>query len=215
MEGIKLAPKVKAVYRAVIALFAAGGDLNNLTVAEIAEKAGIGKGTVYEYFKNKEEMIAGALFYQMKESCENLYEEISREENLYDKMDKILSNMEKEMTEISFFIRALYVMMDNSAISGRLRELWRAKGGEEVPVVDLLRRIIDNEIGPDREMEEADRDYLVMTVLSRLACFAIYQFGAEAEVSVDRKTMRDRICRDVCRDVENAGNYCRAPGSGV
>ena len=66
MEGTKQPPKVKAVYQAVIALFAEGADLNSLTVAEIAEKAGIGKGTVYEYFKNKEEMIAGALFQQMK-----------------------------------------------------------------------------------------------------------------------------------------------------
>ena len=54
MEGTKQPPKVKAVYQAVIALFAEGADLNSLTVAEIAEKAGIGKGTVYEYFKNNE-----------------------------------------------------------------------------------------------------------------------------------------------------------------
>ena len=37
MEGTKQPPKVKAVYQAVIALFAEGADLNSLTVAEIAE----------------------------------------------------------------------------------------------------------------------------------------------------------------------------------
>ena len=211
MEGTTLAPKVKAIFHAVTALFAEGADINSLTVAEIAEKAGIGKGTVYEYFKNKEEMIAGALFYQMKESCENLYKEISREKKLYDKIDKILANMEKEMTEISFFIRVMYVMLDNSAISGRLRELWRAKGEEEMPVVDLMRRIIEDEVGADKEMAEKDRDYLVMTVLSRLVCFAIYQFGAEGKISVDRETMRERICQDVCRDVESARGFYRQP----
>ena len=35
MEGTKQPPKVKAVYQAVIALFAEGADLNSLTVAEI------------------------------------------------------------------------------------------------------------------------------------------------------------------------------------
>ena len=204
MEGIKQPPKVKAVYRAVISLFAEGADLNSLTVAEIAEKAGIGKGTVYEYFKNKEEMIAGALFHQMKICCESLYEEISRKKRLYDKFEIILVNMEKEMTEITFFIRALYVMVDNSAVSGRLRELWRAKGEEEVPVIDLMRRIIGDEVGPDEKMEEKDMDYLVMTVLSRLITYAIYQFGAEAKIKVDRKTMRERLCMDICRDVESA-----------
>ena len=31
--------------------------IKNLTVAEVAKTAGIGKGTVYEYFKNKEDMV--------------------------------------------------------------------------------------------------------------------------------------------------------------
>ena len=46
-------------------------------------------------------------------------------------------------------------------------------------------------------------DYLVMTVLSRLITYAIYQFGAEAKIKVDRKTMRERLCMDICRDVES------------
>ncbi len=37
-------PKEKAVYKAVIELFEEGADINNLTVAEITGRAGIGKG---------------------------------------------------------------------------------------------------------------------------------------------------------------------------
>lgn len=203
MESTKMPPKVKAVYQAVIALFAEGADLNSLTVAEIAEKAGIGKGTVYEYFRNKEEMIAGALFYQMKECCENVYEQLSQEKRLYHKMDRILLNMEKEMTEVSFFIRALLVMMDNSTVSGRLRELWRDRGEKEAPVMELMRRLIEDEMGPGREMDEIQRGYLVLTVLSRIICYAIYQFGGRGGLGIDEKTMRERICTDICQDVES------------
>lgn len=95
MGNTHLAPKVKATYEAVIALFMEGADLNNLTVAEITAKAGIGKGTAYEYFSNKEEMIAGALFYELKESCESLYEHLKKEKDLYGKMNAILLSMEK------------------------------------------------------------------------------------------------------------------------
>ena len=42
-------PKEKAIYQAVIELFEEGADINNLTVAEITARAGIGKGTAYEY----------------------------------------------------------------------------------------------------------------------------------------------------------------------
>ena len=52
MDSTGLSPKMTAVYQAVIELFTEGADLNNLTVAEITAKAGIGKGTAYEYFSN-------------------------------------------------------------------------------------------------------------------------------------------------------------------
>ena len=38
------------------ALFLEKG-LKNLTIAEVAKTAGVGKGTIYEYFKNKEEIV--------------------------------------------------------------------------------------------------------------------------------------------------------------
>lgn len=31
--------------------------IKNLTIAEIAKRAGVGKGTIYEYFKNKDEIV--------------------------------------------------------------------------------------------------------------------------------------------------------------
>ena len=196
-------PKVKVVYRAVIALFVEGADLNSLTVAEIAGKAGIGKGTVYEYFKNKEQMIAGALFYQMNECCENVYAQLAREKSLYDRMNKILLNIDKERTEISFFIRALPVMMDNSTVSGRLRELWKDRGEEEAPVMELMRRLIEDEVKPVKELNGKDTDYLILTVLSRIICYAVYRFGGRGGLGLDEETMREMICMDICRDVDS------------
>lgn len=55
--------KVERLYEAVRTLLEEGRDINTLTVSEITEKAGIGKGTAYEYFKSKEEMIAKAVLY--------------------------------------------------------------------------------------------------------------------------------------------------------
>ena len=81
-----LAPKVEALYQAIMALFAEGADLNTLTVAEIARKAGIGKGTVYEYFDNKEEMIAGAIYYFATSSCKRMYEKLEEKESLHERM---------------------------------------------------------------------------------------------------------------------------------
>ena len=46
-------PKVKAMYEAVLELFASGREFGTLKVSEITAKAGIGKGTAYEYFSTK------------------------------------------------------------------------------------------------------------------------------------------------------------------
>ena len=83
-------PKEKAVYKAVIELFEEGADINNLTVAEITGRAGIGKGTAYEYFSGKEEMIAKAFFYNGEMFCNQLYEGVSKENTLYDKVNYVL-----------------------------------------------------------------------------------------------------------------------------
>ena len=51
-------PKVLALYEAVLKLLDEGADINTLKVSDMTERAGIGKGTAYDYFKSKEEIIA-------------------------------------------------------------------------------------------------------------------------------------------------------------
>lgn len=53
--------KETALMDAVISLARTGADLRGLTVADVAHAAGVGKGTVYEYFETKEQLIARAL----------------------------------------------------------------------------------------------------------------------------------------------------------
>lgn len=203
MGRSELAPKVKATYQAVIQLLVEGADLNNLTVSEITGRAGIGKGTVYDYFSNKEEMIAGALFYEMENSCQNLYRQMRQEERLFDKINLILISMEKQMAEISCFARMLHVMMDNSVIGCKLREMVKNKDDDEMLIVDLIRQIIADEMENMEELPEVEKSYLVMTVFSRILCFAMYQLDVKKMIGLDSSTMREMICRDVCKSVES------------
>lgn len=203
MGSTELAPKVKATYQAVIQLFIEGADLNNLTVAEITAKAGIGKGTAYEYFSNKEEMIAGALFYEMKNSCQSLYEQIRQESNLKEKVDLIFANMEKKLTETNCFFRAIHVMLDNSAVSSKLKEMVKTKTDDELLITDLICRVMEDELGAQVEMTEQEKAYLEMTLLSKIVCYAMYQFGPPNIISLESGALRKMLCRDICRDVEN------------
>ncbi len=203
MEGMELAPKVKNTYQAVIELMMEGADLNSLTVAEITARAGIGKGTAYEYFSNKEEMIAGALFYEVESSCRDLCMRIKQQESLYEKVNLILVDMEKHITKTNCFLRAVQILMDNSAISSKLHEMIREKKTSEILIMDMIGMIIEDEIPDSYNMPKEKRSYLTMMILSKIVCFAMYLFSVKEEVTSDSSIMRELICKNTCHEIDN------------
>ena len=138
-------PKEKAIYQAVLALLEEGADLNSLTVSEITKRAGIGKGTAYEYFSDKEEMIAKALFYNIEILCKHLYEGIAEKENLYAKIDFLLLTMEEQIGNTNCIFR-LMLLSDNSILSKRIGELMEEKKlSGEMPVMYIIEKILESE----------------------------------------------------------------------
>ena len=68
---MNLPEKKAAVFRAVLKLLRQGRPLGDLKVSEIAEAAGIGKGTVYEYFPSREELLRDAMQYSRAQGSRN------------------------------------------------------------------------------------------------------------------------------------------------
>lgn len=141
----KLSPKVEALYKAVMELLLEGKEIRKMKVSEITERAGIGKGTAYEYFESREELIVHALNFQQKIWAENIREELARESTftekidcLFDLIDNIIKRVRKEaLEEICniFFLspifsrkkcgglnELLYNMVKNAKRGGELRE---------------------------------------------------------------------------------------------
>ena len=64
IEGFCNPPdKVRKMYQAVTELLAQKADMNTIKVSDITARAGIGKGTAYEYFSSRDEIIIMALLY--------------------------------------------------------------------------------------------------------------------------------------------------------
>lgn len=53
--------KKTLIYNAVLEIIKERGFSSKIRISDIAEKANIGKGTVYEYFNNKDEILGGAI----------------------------------------------------------------------------------------------------------------------------------------------------------
>lgn len=71
--------KERSIFEGVLALAEGGADLHLITVQDIARAAGIGKGTVYEYFTSKEDILAGTILYCIEEELDGIEEALQRE----------------------------------------------------------------------------------------------------------------------------------------
>ena len=199
----ELSPKVLAAYKAITELFSEGADLSTLTVSEITTRAGIGKGTVYDYFSNKEEMLAGALYYEMEITCREVYKRLKDKKTLYEKMEQLLLDMEDHKQKMGCAFKVIHLLMDNSQVSKQLRGLLHERKKKELPLYQLLQMLVEDELGQDERIWEEDMLYLVMNVISKLVCYAMY-LNHEGTFSEYRmKAVRERLCRDICREVES------------
>lgn len=71
-EKCEYSAKEVAIFEGVVDLLQKGHSLHDLKVADIAVAAGMGKGTAYEYFSSKEDIISAAICYHVCNEFEAL-----------------------------------------------------------------------------------------------------------------------------------------------
>ena len=91
VENIKNPPeKILLMYGAVLDLIKEQHDISKLTVSAITGRAGIGKGTAYEYFSSKEEIIMGAMVFEYSNKISELAKSVFEPELFKDRVYKIM-----------------------------------------------------------------------------------------------------------------------------
>jgi len=118
--------KKQHILKAAIEVFASRG-FKETKIASIAENAGIGKGTVYEYFKSKDELFQNA-FYEFMDEINTA---------ITDKMYTIVDPVEK----LRAFFRACTEILDSplSDFLDVIMDFWAEgiKNKEKKPQIDL------------------------------------------------------------------------------
>ena len=92
------------IYKAILDLINEGADVNQMKVGEVTARAGIGKGTAYEYFTSKEEMVKAALEYNTYVQIETVKAMVIASESFREKFLCILNYMEANKGEIRTFL---------------------------------------------------------------------------------------------------------------
>lgn len=87
--------KIVLMYQAVLTLLEEGKDPSSLKVIDITNKAGIGKGTAYDYFRSKEEIIVNAIIYSLHLAIEEGSIQLKQAKSFREQIFTIFTVIEK------------------------------------------------------------------------------------------------------------------------
>ncbi len=89
--------------------------IKKITVSQVAKTAGIGKGTIYEYFENKEDIIFEIINIHIEEYHKEFTEKIIKEKTTRDKVlhffEFVINNSEENMKHFNGFKEYLSIVL--------------------------------------------------------------------------------------------------------
>lgn len=140
MQSKDLYPKAIAVYEAVLTLMHHGKDITTLTVADIARAAGIGKGTTYDYFSSKEEIIAKSLIYGYKMLLEKIIRSMAEEKTLETKIRSLLATAAKYENTGSMFEKVMMMVSSSKEMQVYIKSIFE----EEQINISYFTKVVDD-----------------------------------------------------------------------
>lgn len=102
--------KILAMYQAVCSLIEEGCDIHKMKVADITTRAGIGKGTAYEYFRSKDELLIKALQYDFYTTYQLLEKELKKTTTFREAVEAAFRWIEQNMKQKRMALQCLKIL---------------------------------------------------------------------------------------------------------
>lgn len=202
MEALnQVPPKVTAMYRAVNTLLRENKDIPEMSVSMITGLAGIGKGTAYEYFDAKEEIIVCALLYEIRMVTEQAFEQIKNCRDMESQIGKMLLLVEEHSQCVDAIMAFLHLLTDHSREGNLLRERMKEQK-ENGPINLLIRQIIDSARERGELREDLPMSYITNALLARMISYLMYQchhIGDDIAPEEMHRLVTESIMNELCK----------------
>lgn len=196
----KVPPKVHQMYMAVIQMLEEGTDVAGIRVSTITDRAGIGKGTAYEYFDSKEEIVACAMVYQIQWMFNWLESVLEEKGNFRDQISFLMEEIEKNDGKKGCFLRFVHMMTDNSEFSRMVREKLTAEDFMPRQPVSVFGKILSKGVERGDLRRDLPMDYMVHCVFSHLLTYMLATAAADC-LQIDLPTIRRLACEGIINEV--------------
>ena len=163
-----------AIFEGIIRMIKGGINPYTIKVSDIAIEAGVGKGTLYEYFKTKEEAISKALLYYMGRGLRQTYLAVKDQATFQGKYEEVLRILARQAEENKEECKLWSPLGDLQDPYGYLAEY---QGGFQANqswikkiYEDIFQAGEEEKLIPPRELQ--DNNYREMALVGALAAFA-------------------------------------------
>nr|WP_296486774.1 TetR/AcrR family transcriptional regulator [uncultured Acetatifactor sp.] len=164
-------PKVRQMYGAVIEMLEEGMDASGMRVSAITERAGIGKGTAYEYFDSKEELVACAVVYQIKWSFDWLKSTLEEKASFQEQFSFVMEVIRQKDMRLNCFLRFVHMMTDNSEFSRMVREKLNSESFAAYQPVNIFGKILRRGVERGELRGDIPMEYMVFSVFAHLLTY--------------------------------------------
>lgn len=113
------------MYQAVIDMINEGWDINMVKVSDITARAGIGKGTAYEYFSSKEEIITMALGHDVYKKQIEIGRIVDGEGTFAEKTNRIFDYVGEQFGKLRTFCMLVRIGTGSYEISEGIKQEYR------------------------------------------------------------------------------------------
>ncbi len=182
-------PKVLALYEAVLELLDEGADINTLKVSDMTVRAGIGKGTAYDYFKSKEEIIAAAVVFDVERKVKTERMRLEQYADFESKVRYCFWWTLQELQEQKAFMRFLYLSSYSCSLKRQIFEELKKRRGESCGPIQILRELSREGKEEGAVRPEFSEDAAAYMILASLMSFVLYLEHREKEAEEDGQMM--------------------------
>lgn len=196
----EIPPKVQQIYQAVMELIEEGEDPGLLRVSTITERAGIGKGTAYEYFDSKEEIIIYSIVYQMQAIVSAMEQKLQGKVSFQEKLDCLLNEAGVLDGKKSCFLKLVHLLTDNSELSRQVRGKLDSGFFSQYGIMQFFRRTLSEAMESGELRGDLPLDYMVFSLMSRILSYMMFMSadGSEGDHSRMRELVYQGILEELC-----------------
>ena len=166
-------PKVNQMYEAVMQLLEEGADVADIRVSTITERAGIGKGTAYEYFDTKEEIVACAIVYHIQRLFSWLEETLEAQRDFRAQVTFLLDTVEQKNRCKEGFLRFVPMMTSNSGFDRMVREKMNEEAFAPYLPANIFGKILGQGVERGELRKDLPMDYMIHCVFSHLLTYML------------------------------------------